>query len=464
MPRTIFITSFFGLIGRNILATDTLKTLRARRDLRIVILASENKKEQYQKQFGGENAEPEGGAPHRAAGGSSGARVLVEGVRISKPSKLEQFFAVLFHHLSDTAAWRIHRLIYRKRTGNYLMFAMYWLISKAGYLKPVRMLARWAENNFLPKNKYREYFEKYKPDMLFATDVFQENDLDVMREAKARRIFTIGMVRSWDNITTKGLNRIIPDRLVVNTEKIEEEAIKYNDIKPEKIDIVGIPHYDAYVRDRRASKEEVFKKLGLDPNKKTIFFAPPSDIYAEGDPITEKIVNALSPLDAQLLLRLYIVGQVNLGDIRPVPARIAIDVPASGSDFAKADLTTGDSHLADLLYHSDVVVAFASTLAIDAVVFGKPVVFIGFDGDNRPYWKSLSRFYDYDHQKSILKTGGVRLAKNPEKLVQYVKDYLANLKLDESGRNKIIEERCWKLDGKSGERLASVILRQIQVL
>ena len=109
------------------------------------------------------------------------------------------------------------------------------------------------------------------------------------------------------------------------------------------------------------------------------------------------------------------------------------------------------------------VIAFASSLAIDAVVFDKPVVFIGFDGTpGRPYWQSLCRFYDYDQQRSILSTGGIKLAKNMEELVRYVRDYLANPALDREGRKKIIEERCWKLDGRSSERLANVILNNLR--
>ncbi len=441
--KTIFVTSFFGLIARNILATDFLKILRSRPDLRVVILTPEIKAENYRRLFGGSN-------------------VIVEGVPLPKPFFKDRFFTVLFHHLSDTAAWRIHRLIYRKSGGNLLLAGVYWLLSKLGYSKTVRRLARWAEYRCLPKNRHRKLFEKYEPDLVFATDVFHEQDLDVMREAKSRGVKIIGMIRSWDNVTTKGLNRLIPDELVVNTEKIKEEAICYNDIAPEKIRVVGIPHYDNYIREKRSSKEELFGKLGLDPRKKTVFFAPPSDIYAEGDPIAEVVVKALGRLDAQLLLRLYLVGGVDLGDIKPVSGKLAIDEPGSGSDFQQADLTSGDAHLADLLFHSDVVVAFASTLAIDAVVFGKPVVFVGFDGTaGRSYWQSLRRFYDYDHQRSILKTGGVKLAGNTEELVGFVKDYLANPRLNEEGRRKIMEERCWKLDGKSGERLANFVLSHV---
>ncbi len=439
--ETIFITSFFGLIARNILATDILKILRMEPNLRIVILTPENKKEKYQGEFGGPN-------------------VIVEGVKIRKPTKLERWFTILFHNFSDTRAWRIHRLIHRQESKNYLSASIYWLLSKLGYLATIRQLARWAEYQFLSKDRFNQYFNQYRPQLVFATDIFEPNDLDVMREARSRGIFIVGMVRSWDNITTKGLNRIIPDKLIVNTPDIRAEAIKYDDVNPEDIFVVGIPHYDRYVTDQRISRHELFKKLKLDTHKKTIFFAPPSDIYTQNDPITPKVVAALRPLDAQLLLRLYLVGQVNLGDVQPIPQKIAIDTPGSGADFMQADLTAGDAHLADLLYHSDVVVAFASTLSIDAVVFNKPVVFVGFDGErSRPYWQSLRRFYDYDHQRSILETGGVKLAKTPEQLVKSVKEYLVNPQLDEAGRKKIIEERCFKLDGKSSQRLADTILK-----
>ena len=38
-------------------------------------------------------------------------------------------------------------------------------------------------------------------------------------------------------------------------------------------------------------------------------------------------------------------------------------------------------HLADTLYHSDVVLNVASTLAIEASIFDTPVINIGFDGE-----------------------------------------------------------------------------------
>src|SRR3989338_7041808 len=444
--KTIFITSFFGLSARNILSTSILDILRRSTDLRVVILAPQEKSDDYRRHF------------------SSGkTNVIVEGVVLSNTrseatqgiqletaskSRLEQLFFSLFLHSSDTNSWKVMRLAERKFKGRYLKTFFHWILAKLGNFKFFRSLLRFLDYRLMPKDYYQGYFDQYRPDLIFATDIFNDHDVQVMREARARKISIVGMVRSWDNITSHGLNRIIPDKLVVHTPKIRDEAIKYNDINSTDIRVVGIPHYDRYISEPRISREVLFKELNLDPAKKTIFFAPPADLFSGNDPVSVKIIKELSNLDAQLIIRLYIVGRVQLGEIRPIPNKIAIDDPSNSGFFADVDLAMKDSRLADLLYHSDVVVAFASSLAIDASLFNKPVVFIGFDGESRPYWNSLRRFYDFDHQKRLLEIGGVKLAKDKEGLLGYVQDYLDNPALDKNKRKEITEEYSWKLDGK----------------
>lgn len=438
---TIFITSFFGFIARNILATEFLKLLRTRSAIRIVILTPEKKQERHEQEFGGEN-------------------VIIEAVPLKKPSRLERVFTVIFHNLSDTNTWRIHRLINIRRDKKYLSAPVYWLLSKLGHLSLVRIFFRWLENYTLPADRFSNLFLKYQPDLVFTTDVFEPNDVDLMRETKRRHIPLIGMVRSWDNITSKGLNRVIPDELIVNSDSVKDEAIRYNDIRPERIHTIGIPHYDYYVTEKRMERGKLFRALNLNPQKKLIFFAPPADLYAGKDPITPKVLEVLSGIEAQIVIRMPLVGDVNLGRFQSEPNKIAIDIPGSAKDFVSADISReGDKHLADLIYHSEAVVVFASTLAIDAVAFNKPVVFVGFDATPRPYWDSLIRYYDYDHQRPLLELDGVRLAKTPGELQTCVSDYLVNPSLDAAGRKMIVRERCSRLDGKSGERLFELINR-----
>ena len=443
--KTIFITSFFGLIARNILATDFLNILKSDDNLNIIILAPLDKLDLYRKKF-------------------NFPRVSFEGCELeNNPCALDRFLSAVFLNFSDTQTKKIHRLVELKNGGGHIRFFYHWFLGKISLFKCLRVLLRGVDFLLLSSrgNFSSRLFDKYKPSLVFTTDIFQPGDIIVAREAQKKGVKVVGMVRSWDNITSKGLNRFVPRNLAVNTPDIKKEAIKYLDVQKDKIEVVGIPHYDVYLNEKRVSKEILFNSLGLNVEKKTIFFAPPSVIYSGNDPIAEAVVGALKNLDAQILLRLYIVGDANLGSIKPVYGKVAIDRPIAGKDFNSADLTAEGSHLADLLYHSDVVITFASTLAIDALLFDKPVVFIGFDAEPKLYWRSLRRFYDYDHQRLIVESNGVKLARNRTEMLEFVNKYISNPELDSPDRQRIRGKRCWKLDGKSGERLANFILNRV---
>lgn len=456
--KTIFITSFFGLSARNILSTGILGVLANDSETRVVILGPEKKKEDYQGNFSQ-------GRKNIIVEGLNFKDAVVKGIKLETASNswLERLFFSLALNSLDTNSRKVIRIEERHNKNRYIQTFFHWILAKLSNLKLFRKFIRHLDQKLLSKNRFSEYFEKYQPALVFATDIYNEHDVQLMREARSRKIPIVGMVRSWDNITSHGLNRIVPDKLITNTPKIKEEAIRYCDIKEEDIFVGGIPHYDRYVSQKRISKEDLFKSLNLDPNKKTVFFAPPANIYTKNNPISNRIIKEIGKLeDVQLIIRLYVVGEVDLGGIKPIPNKIAIDAPPQHLNFVDADLAPKqDEHLADLLQHSDVVAAFASTLAIDAAVFGKPIVFVGFDASERPYWKSLRQYYDFDHQQYILKTGGVKLAENMTEFVKYVKDYLDNPNLDLENRKKISELFCWKLDGKSSERVGNFLLNQL---
>ncbi len=438
--KTIFITSFYGFIGRNLLSSGMLDIFHQEPNLRIVIFLPAEKKELYKKLFPSD-------------------KIIVEGIGgMRGDSKLDRLFGTVFAFSSDVHCWRMELATFWRR-GKYVHAALLWLLSKLGHLKAFRQLVRWLDYTFEPKNLYKEYFEKYKPDLVFSTDIFRDQDIYLMREARSRRVFVLGMVRSWDNVNSKGLNRIIPDKTVVNSPVIKNEAIEYCDIKPDDIYVVGVPHYDRYVTEQRTSRAELFKKLNLDPNKKMVLISPPIRTYTY-DPIAPAIVKALEPLNLQVVVRLHMMGKSNIGDLQSIPNKILIDAPDKVRDPVHADITVTDkdAYLADLLYHSDVVISHISTLTIDAAVFNKPSIFIGFDVVSKPYYESLRRFHDMEYLKRVRETGGVRLAENLNQLVDYTRQYIANPKLDEEGRKNIVNNYCGKLDGKSSKRLVDAIL------
>jgi len=125
---------------------------------------------------------------------------------------------------------------------------------------------------------------------------------------------------------------------------------------------------------------------------------------------------------------------------------------------------TGDDrrHLANTLVHSDVVVNVASTIAIEAAICDTPVVNIGFDGaEPRPFLDSAARYYRYTHYRPLVENRAVRVASTPDEMVSHVARYLDQPDLDRTGRARAVEEQCYRADGRSAERVADFVLREL---
>lgn len=440
--KTIFITSFYGLIGRNLLSTNILPTLfKEVPDARVVILLPKEKERQYREIFGSD-------------------QIQVAGVTGIPETPLELFLAKIFFFLSPTESARIARDAIRTqgKLRNYFFWSGIGLLGKVRFM---RQFARLTGYWLMPKRRYADLFNRYKPDLVFATDIFRHQDIDVLREAKSRGIKTVGMVRSWDNISTKGLNHIIPDHVIVQAEKMKEDIIAIGDVKSASISIVGVPHYDYYATGARTPRAEFFKSINLDPNKKTVLISPPLRHYTT-DPIPEVIFNKLaSHDDLQFIIRMTLVGKSNIGNLKPIPGKLAIDAPESAEDFNQADIIAGDKHLADTLYHSDAIVSHISTIAIDGIVFDKPAFFAGFNTKPTPYHQSIRWFFDMDCARDLIATGAVKLSDSVEELAAQLLPHLADKKLGVKEREALRERYCYKLDGKSGERLGKVLAENL---
>jgi CDP-glycerol glycerophosphotransferase (TagB/SpsB family) len=269
------------------------------------------------------------------------------------------------------------------------------------------------------------------------------------------------MVRSWDNVTSKTLLSHIPDYMVVNSERVKREVEYYGDVTPERIYVCGVPHYDRYISQECMPRIQFLNKHGLNANKKTILFATPGDNYLENNPITPLVLDTLADIDANIFVRLPLVGKEDIASYRP-PKNVVFDDPGNYQDFTQVHMTmNADRHLANCLNAADVVITWASTMILDAAVFGKPVILVGFDATPRPYHYSVVRYYDYEHHQFILKSGGVRLVKSPAELKYWVRRYLADPSLDREGRAKIVKEYCGALDQRAGRRLGEFLLEKL---
>ncbi len=434
--KTIFITSFHGLISRNILATPVLGRLLARSDVGVILLVPEPKKLFFASEF----LHP---------------RIYISGVAESV-TRSDRFSRYLAFSLVKTRSLAIKRKTELRGSGA-------WLAALLGGRAGAMAAARWLDRRFTPRDRFGPVLDRYRPNLVFAADVQNENDVRLMHEARDRGIPVVGMVRSWDNLAAKGMIRITPDALIVNNEIIRDEAVRYSAIPAEKIRVVGIPHYDRYLTEPRSSREEFFRRISGDPSKRLILYAPTGDRYLGENTVDREVIElivAAMPSDCQLLVRLPPMDAVS-GVPKEGKGRLIFDRPrASFLDVRNTELTAeADRHLADTLSYADLVIAGPSTMAVDAAFFNKPVILVGFDGKReRPYYESVARYFDYEHWQPVLSSGGVRLVRNAGEFQDWIQRYLADSEIDASGRRAIALAQCWRLDAASSQRLADILL------
>ena len=436
--RTVFITSFHGLISRNILSTSLFGILRER-GIKIVLLVPEYKASFFKKEY-----ERDG--------------IAVEEINW-KLSRTDLIFRYISLALLNTRTLQIKRKTEMKGSGA-------WLTRFIGNRKWARIFFRQASALFTPRRRFGVLIDKYQPDLIFSTDLQNELDVGLIHEARDRKVKIVGMVRSWDNLTSKGVLRVLPDRMVVWNEIVKQEAVDFADIRPERISIIGIPHYDAYVKGNRTPRSDFYASMKLDLSKRFIVFAPTGDRYIANNTIDRDIVSILQgvlPGTYQLLVRLPPGDIVNLAGLK-VSGAVRIDDPGTHFGVKKAmELSfEDDRRLADTLFYCDLLVTGPSTIAIDAVVFGKPVIFVAFDGyENRKYYEGMERFLDYTHIRHIIESQGVSVARSQDEFMRLILEYLGGSSKGSAGRKRLVEIECFKLDGGSTQRLANEIISNI---
>ena len=448
---TIFIPIFQGVEARNILRTDIFKTLRQQNDLRIVLfVTSQDRKEYFEKEFFGQN-------------------IVYEVAPFYRSPAFQWFFGFLKFNLINTKTIDLKRRIQLEQDGNRLKYFSKFLINRLFANKFFRKTIRTLDYLLVKDDNYREYFDKYRPDMVFLAHLFSDTEISFLRQAKKMGIKSVGLINSWDKITSRCMVRLLPDKLIVNNNIVKGEAMKFVDMAEEGIEVVGIPHYDIYFN-KKSSREDFAGRLGFSPEKKLVVFAPWGKERSDADKdlikLLYRILNKdLVHLNSQLLVRFPPNDVVELS---PDLAGKNIIYQRPGHKFAKErgvdwDMNFEDlQELMDTLYHSNLVISFTSSIAIDAALFEKPVINVKFD--SRPSDSSLrrpSRFYDTDHYSKLLATGGVRLVHNEQELIHWIKSYLENSNLHSAERKRIVDEQCWKHDGRAGFRAANFILNYL---
>lgn len=370
-------------------------------------------------------------------------------------------------------------IVKRKRMKEREIFK-YFTIRIANFLvyrfQFLKIFLCWLDWKLFPKKWCLNLFHQYQPALVLSTDMITNQDeIYILEYAKKLKVSTMASILSWDNLSGYGKLPIHVDLGVIVWNKImKNQLLLWHGFKEEEVYVAGVPQYDIYIKVDNAclTRDQFFKTVNANSNKKLITYttAPPTICDTE-DQIIDIIVKAIQQnllvAPAQLLIRLHPKDNRHRYRFLESMTDVIFDSPGSFSiAFSdKWNPTELDvAHLLSTLKHSDIMINVASTMTIEAAMFDKPIINIGFDGyQNKPYYESVLRYYqDYTHYINIVKTLGVRLVKSAEDLVDSINKYLAQPTLDKQGRRRIVEEQATYLDGLSSERVANYIINNVK--
>jgi len=452
--KTVFITIPMGLIYRNIIKSGVFDYLK-QAGIRIIVLTPAYQDKEFINEVKDEN-------------------VIIEELIPYLPQGLEKAIVNFKNNLVHTETTEV-KLAVERDNHHYAAWIFKILIYKLfGNFQWLKNILEKIDNKYFVKNLYKDLFAKYQPDLIFSTHLVYHDDVELIKEAKKAGIKTLGMVMSWDNLTSKGAVHVKTDNLIVWNEIMKKEAMDLAGFKPENIFLSGIPQFDFYFqKDKIMPRDEFFVKNNLDPNKKLIVYGAGTNRTTPHEPKVLQVLDNLidqgkiaTPVEVMLRLHPKAFLRKEYDWIKSLK-HIKSESPGRALEsFMDVWFPTEEDiwHLMNLIYHSDLVINTFSTFTVDAFAFDKPVINICFDGDKTdiPYGKSVRRYFDYSHYIPIIKSRGVKVAKSGDQLLSYINEYLKNPNLDAAERKKALMEQMYIYDGQAAQRIAQYLKSQVK--
>ena len=224
------------------------------------------------------------------------------------------------------------------------------------------------------------FIREERPDVLLVTPLIElgSQQVDYVKGARRLGVRSALCVASWDNLTSKGLIRVIPDHVVVWNETQKAEAVRLHGVPPDQVVVTGAQLFDDWFDLRPSRSREAFcRDAGLDPERPFVLYVGSSTFIApEEVPFVERWIARLRTSGDDAVASASVL-------IRPHPANARqwrTFVPSEWANVALwppigSDANAPEARLdyADSLYHSAAVVGINTSAQLEAGIIGRPV-------------------------------------------------------------------------------------------
>jgi hypothetical protein len=223
------------------------------------------------------------------------------------------------------------------------------------------------------------FLRQERPDVFMVTPLVKigSRQPDYVKSARALGVPVAFPVFSWDNLSTKGLIHVIPDRVLVWNARQRNEAIEMHGVPPERVVVTGAPRFDDFFAMRpQMSREQFCAAHGFDPGQPIVMYLCSSEFVAYNPGLEQgrevhfvrrwidEVRQAPALASCNILIRPHPREREQWRGFE-APARVTVSLPQG---------MNADHSLFEGLYHSAVAVGLNTSAQLEAGIVGRPVL------------------------------------------------------------------------------------------
>jgi hypothetical protein len=235
------------------------------------------------------------------------------------------------------------------------------------------------EQTIPPNPAIDRFIREQHPDLMLVTPLIElgSQQVDYVKCARRLGVRSALCVASWDNLTTKGLIRVVPDHVLVWNEAQKREATSLHHVPEDRVLVTGAHLFDGWFDARPSrTREEFCRMVGLDPHRRFVLYVGSSVFIAPDEvPFAERwrvaLLNAPNAAvrSAGVLVRPHPANARQWRALDPDLRDTAL-WPPIGTDPNAPDFRRD---YFDSLYHCAAVVGVNTSAQLEAAIVGRPV-------------------------------------------------------------------------------------------
>ena len=322
------------------------------------------------------------------------------------------------HYLrySENSLFYLNRRVPKSIRKIFMSRLVRWLMATGLFYYTLRGIIKIM----IPTKEAQAYLESVKPDFIIASPGNSKliHEMLYLKAARKLKIPAFISVLSWDNLSTKSMFLLKPDRVFIWNKSHYKDALQFNRFSPDRLTITGATYFDRWFDNRwpALTPEELCAKMELESNKPFILYLGSSANIAKDETwaVRELWENIQKKVAAGALPPLQML-------VRPHPENQEIYRQIEGTAGVSVYPPPGSVHTADTLYHSlkncFAVVGINTSAMLETMIFNKPVITIV----SGQYSNTQE---DAIHFKHLVDLGALYVCKSNEEAPQVIADLL----------------------------------------